>query len=173
MLENLGDAGAGKRHDALVGFAHRRHVERQEQLPVTEQFRSRLAGQWRAEPGHAADVQLLVTVDDQQGNRSVAAQLDSQAPRLFQLAAEQQGGRRQFTEEAGNGRRIAASIEHVPPHRPQANKRTADVEIVEEKAPQAITDHELSTSATWTSRKTALLPDTGGSSSTWDRSATP
>jgi hypothetical protein len=38
VLEDFGNAVAGQRHDALVGLAHRRHVQYQLQLPVAEQL---------------------------------------------------------------------------------------------------------------------------------------
>ena len=73
MLEDFTDTLADQRHDALVRLARGFGFQRKLKLSFAEQRDQRPAAQVFAVLRHAAQVQLFVTVDDQQRNRALAA----------------------------------------------------------------------------------------------------
>jgi hypothetical protein len=146
MLENRRDAVADHRHEALIGLAGGRQVEAHHQLAALmapSRVRHRRRQDDRIAARHAAHLQLLVAIHDQQLDRAVAAQLQGQAAGLLELAGDQRGDGGRFAEQLGDGRLVVAVDLHLLPGIAEMDDGTANIEAFEQEAADVLRSFQL------------------------------
>ena len=144
VLENGRDAVADHGNIALVGLARIRQVEAHHQLPPlvrTEQLGHGSGQDDRVAAGHAAHLQLLVAIHDQQLDRAVAAELQGQAAGLLELTGDERRDGGRFAEQLGDRRLVVAAGLHVLPGIAEVNDGAPDIEALEEEAVDGAVAH--------------------------------
>ena len=82
---------------------------------------------------HAAHVQRFTAVDDQQGKRTVAAQLDRQPAGLFEVVGQQQRRGGHLAQQFDDARGVVAPGQQLFPDGIQMDDSAANVEIFEKE----------------------------------------
>ena len=113
--KTLCNALSAQWNEALVGLDQFRGIQTQLQPPVAYQLIETIGSEWPVCPGIGAQVEIRVTINDQQADRAMPLNLKGQSPRLLEIGGDQGGDGAHLAKQAGKrGRVVPILLQGAP-----------------------------------------------------------